>query len=91
MTRWQRQPALPEEHVLRLVHSAQAAKDRIRPLNGRKSELEALARAHGVTGRTLYRYLRDYLPCPGYPQGSCLTKVQGGGLCSFCKRTKAMA
>ena len=49
--------------------------------------IEQIAETYGVTTRTIYRYLADQHPCPGYPAGTCLTKVKGGGLCRFCQRT----
>jgi hypothetical protein len=88
MTRWQRLPAIENKDALvrRAMHLRL-----VTPRGERKRSLDELARSAGITERSLYRYLRDYLPCPGYPEGSCLTKVQGGGLCSFCRRSKALA
>ena len=34
---------------------------------------------------------RRFKPCPGYPDGSCLTKVRGGGMCRFCSRSMELA
>jgi hypothetical protein len=50
---------------------------------------ETIAETYGVSVRTIQRYHRDQHPCPGYPENSCLTKVRGGGLCTFCRKTKA--
>jgi hypothetical protein len=50
--------------------------------------LEQIAETYGVSVRTVQRYLHDSHPCPGYPEGSCMTKVQGGGLCGFCRRSR---
>jgi hypothetical protein len=89
MTRWQCEPAvLADERVILLDRATRLR--RSTPRGSRKMELGELARAHGVSERTLYRYLNDFHPCPGFPEGSCLTKVRGGGLCHFCRRTKAM-
>lgn len=52
--------------------------------------VEQIAQTYAITPRTVYRYLADKHPCPGYPEGSCLTKVRGGGLCSYCRKTRGM-
>lgn len=48
---------------------------------------EAAAKKLGVSLRTVQRSRQRPQQCHGYPQGSCLTWVNGGGLCSFCRRT----
>jgi DNA-binding transcriptional regulator YiaG len=50
---------------------------------------QQLAETYGVSVRTIQRYHVSKHRCPGYPEGRCLTDVQGGGLCSFCVRSKA--
>jgi len=48
-----------------------------------------IADTYQVSVRTVQRYLRSKHRCPGYPLESCLTDVAGGGLCTFCRKTRA--
>lgn len=61
MTRWQHLPALADDERHQLVDRARRLRRLIPPRYGigqTTRELDELARCHGVTLRTLYRYLR---------------------------------
>lgn len=87
MTRWQRLPIVDDR--AELVSAARRLQSAMYGIRNR--EMDHLARRYGVSLRTLHRYLNDSYLCPGYPEGSCLTKVRGGGLCAYCRKTKALA
>jgi hypothetical protein len=89
MTRWQTLPIVPDDTRAEMVAAARRIQSTLFGI--RTQELDHLARRYGVTLRTLQRYMNDKYPCPGYPEGSCLTNVQGGGLCRYCQKTKAAA
>lgn len=87
MTRWQTVPIIPDDTRADLVAAARHIKASMHGIQ--EQELDHLARRYGVTLRTLQRYLNGFYRCPGYPEGSCLTNVRGGGLCGFCRKSKA--
>jgi len=41
----------------------------------------------GIDERSVRRIRQRQQQCPGYPPGSCLTWVKGGGLCSYCRKS----
>lgn len=56
-----------------------------------EAQRERLARLLQRSELSVLDGARSVAPCPGYPDKSCLVWVNGGGLCSYCRRTLELA
>ena len=82
-------PALPIRQQREIAYRVRLTK--ALPIGDRRRIVDHIARDFGVSARTADRYARRNVPCPGLPANSCLTWVNGGGLCSYCRRTQDLA